>query len=90
MMSLLDLFRSRRESSASTAKERLQIIVSHERTRKIRSNPINLQELKQKLVSVISQYLHIDEQQFSVQLQHDADHSVLEMNVTLPDSVDHH
>ena len=87
-MSLLDLFRSRRESSASTAKERLQIIVSHERTRKLRGNTINLQELKQKLVSVISQYLHIDEQEFSVQLQHDADHSVLEMNVTLPDTVD--
>ena len=87
-MSLLDLFRSRRESSASTAKERLQIIVSHERTRKLRGNTNNLQELKQKLVSVISQYLHIDEQEFSVQLQHDADHSVLEMNVTLPDTVD--
>ena len=87
-MNLLDLFRSKRESSANTAKERLQIIVSHERTRKLRGNTINLQELKQKLVSVISQYLHIDEQQFSVQLQHDADHSVLEMNVTLPESVD--
>jgi cell division topological specificity factor len=87
-MSLLDLFRSRRESSANTAKERLQIIVSHERTRKLRGNTINLQELKQKLVSVISEYLHIDEQQFSVQLQHDADHSVLELNVTLPETVD--
>lgn len=88
-MSLLDLFRSRRVSSASTAKERLQIIVSHERTRQqLRGNAINLQELKQKLVSVISEYLHIDEEQFSVQLQHDADHSVLEMNVTLPDTVD--
>lgn len=89
-MSLLDLFRSRKESSAVTARERLQIIVSHERARKFRANPINLQELKQKLVGVISQYLHIDENQFSVQLQHDADHSILEMNVTLPDSVDHH
>lgn len=87
-MSLLDLFRSRRQSSANIAKERLQIIVSHERTRKLRGNTINLQELKQKLVSVISQYLHIDEQEFSVQLEHDADHSVLEMNVTLPDSVE--
>jgi len=87
-MSLLDLFRSRRPSSANIAKERLQIIVSHERTRKLRGNTINLQELKQKLVSVISEYLHIDEQEFSVQLEHDADHSVLEMNVTLPDSVE--
>lgn len=87
-MNLLDLFRSKRESSANTAKERLQIIVSHERTRKLRGNTINLQELKQKLVSVISQYLHIDEQEFSVQLQHDADHSVLELNVTLPEHVD--
>jgi cell division topological specificity factor len=87
-MNLLDLFRSKRESSANTAKERLQIIVSHERTRKLRANNINLQELKQKLVSVISEYLHINEEEFSVQLQHDADHSILEMNVTLPESVE--
>lgn len=87
-MSLLDIFRSRRVASANTAKERLQIIVSHERARRLQSNSINLQELKQKLVGVISQYLHIDEDQFSVQLQHDTDHSVLELNVTLPESVD--
>ncbi len=87
-MSLLDIFRSRKPNSANLAKERLQIIVSHERTRQLRGNTINLQELKQKLVSVISEYLHINEKEFSVQLQHDADHSVLEMNVTLPDSVE--
>ena len=33
-MSLIDYFKARKKSSASVAKERLQIIVSHERTKR--------------------------------------------------------
>ncbi|MBU1436868.1 MAG: cell division topological specificity factor, partial [Gammaproteobacteria bacterium] len=33
-MSLLDYFRSTKKNTASTAKERLQIIVAHERRRR--------------------------------------------------------
>lgn len=87
-MSLLDLFRSRKTSSANIAKERLQIIVAHERTRALPHNAINFTELKQKLIEVISAYLHLDQQDFNVQLQHDADHSILELNVTLPDKME--
>lgn len=87
-MKLLDLFRSKRDPSANTAKERLQIIVAHERTRSLPHNAIDFTELKQKLIEVISTYLHIDKQDFNVQLQHDADHSILELNVTLPDKMD--
>lgn len=86
-MNLLNLFRSKRESSANIAKERLQIIVAHERTRTV-PNAIDFSELKQKLIEVISTYLHIDKQDFNVQLQHDADHSILELNVTLPDKME--
>lgn len=88
-MSLLDYFRPAKKSSASIAKERLQIIVahSHDRSRKQSADAINLQTLKQKLIEVISTHLNIDEDKFRVQLEHDIDHSVLELNVSLPDEV---
>ncbi len=89
-MSILNYFKfSRNTSSAQTAKERLQIIVAHERIqRKSKNGVINLDELQQKLIGVISEYLQIDQNQVMVELQRDANRSVLELNVTLPDRVE--
>lgn len=85
-MSFMDYFRANRKKSADIAKERLQIIVAHERSRR-GNNPraVNLQLLQQKLVHVISEFFHIDENEFQVELEHDDDRAVLELNVTLPD-----
>lgn len=85
-MSLLDLFKFRRQSSASVAKERLQIIVAHERTKR-HEGQVNLGELQKKLIEVIAEYLHIPSTDVKVELERDADRSVLELNVTLPDAV---
>ena len=85
-MSLLNLFRFRHQSSASIAKERLQIIVAHERVAR-RQGIVNLQELQQKLIHVIAEYLNVSESEVKVQLERNADRSVLELNVTLPDTV---
>ena len=50
-MSFLDYFRSRKNTgSASVAKERLQIIVAHERGR--RDQPDYLPQLQQELLAV--------------------------------------
>lgn len=76
-------------NSAQIAKERLQIIVAHERIKRSPGNPnlVNLQELQQKLIDVIAEYLSIEKDQVNVELQRDANRSVLELNVTLPDNV---
>lgn len=89
-MSLLNYFKFNRTlNTAQTAKERLQIIVAHERVqRKSKNGSINLHELQQKLIGVISEYLQIDQTQVMVELQRDENRSVLELNVTLPDRVD--
>ena len=51
-MSLLDFFRSRKsQNSASIAKERLQIIVAHERGQ--RAQPDYLPQLQKDLLEVI-------------------------------------
>ncbi|MCF6456633.1 MULTISPECIES: cell division topological specificity factor MinE [Pseudoalteromonas] len=83
-MSLLDYFRSQKKTTASLAKERLQIIVAHERSS--RGTPDYLPQLKQDILEVIRKYVHIEQDQVQVQLeQNEDDLAVLELNVTLPD-----
>lgn len=80
-MSLLDYFR--KKNTASIAKERLQIIVAHERAK--RGGGIDLPGLQQKLIEVIADHLHIERNIVKVELEHDESRSILELNVTLPD-----
>lgn len=84
-MNLLDFFRGRRaNNSASIAKERLQIIVAHERGQ--RSQPDYLPQLQQDLLDVIRKYVPIDSDQIQVELANQGNCSILELNITLPDN----
>lgn len=87
-MSLLDYFRSnKKQNTAQLAKERLQIIVAHERSS--RGGPDYLPQLKQDLLDVIRKYVAIDPEQVSVQLDKKGDElSVLELNIMLSDDKD--
>lgn len=81
-MSLLDFFmRPRKENTAKMAKERLQIIVAHERSN--RNGPDYLPQLKQDLLDVIRKYVAISPDQVTVQLDKKDDLSVLELNIML-------
>jgi cell division topological specificity factor len=81
-MSLLDFFmRPRKENTAKMAKERLQIIVAHERS--TRGGPDYLPQLKQDLLDVIRKYVAISPEQVTVQLDKKDDLSVLELNIML-------
>jgi cell division topological specificity factor len=81
-MSLLDFFlRPRKENTARVAKERLQIIVAHERS--TRGGPDYLPQLKQDLLDVIRKYVAISPDQVTVQLDKKDDLSVLELNIML-------
>ncbi len=84
-MSFFDFFlKNRKESTAKTAKERLQIIVAHERSS--RSGPDYLPQLKQDILDVIRKYVEIDPEAVSVQLDKKGDElSVLELNIMLTD-----
>lgn len=84
-MSFLDYFRDRKKttSPASIAKERLQIIVAHERGQ--RTQPDYLPQLQQEIIDVISKYVKIDRDQVHVALDNQDDCSVLELNITLPE-----
>ncbi|MGF1714117.1 cell division topological specificity factor MinE [Photobacterium chitinilyticum] len=84
-MALLEFFRPKKPTTASVAKERLQIIVAERRTAN-QSTPSYLPQLKQDILDVIRKYVEITPEQVSVNLdQKEEDLSVLELNVTLPD-----
>jgi cell division topological specificity factor len=82
-MSLLDYFRSSKPKSAVIAKERLQILVSHERTSK--HQPSYLPELQLELLAVIKKYVNVDQEAISVNYEQDDNQETLELNIILPD-----
>jgi len=82
-MSLLKFLRSgNRQKSANIARERLQIVLSHQRMDDKTSD--FLPKLRNELLTVISKYVNIDKDQINVQLQRTGDCSILELNITLP------
>ncbi|EHK69431.1 MULTISPECIES: cell division topological specificity factor MinE [Pseudomonadaceae] len=83
-MSIFDFFRDRKkQNSASIAKERLQIIVAHERGR--HEQPDYLPQLQKDLLEVIRKYVPIEQDQIQVELENQGSCSILELNITLPD-----
>ncbi|ABM19413.1 MULTISPECIES: cell division topological specificity factor MinE [Marinobacter] len=82
-MSFFDYFRSKKNSTASVAKERLQIIVAHERGQ--REQPDYLPQLQQELLQVIRKYVQISDDMVQVEVDRNDHCSVLELNVTLPE-----
>jgi len=82
-MSLLDYFRSSKTNSASLAKERLQILVAHERSN--RNRPSYLPELQRELLAVIRKYVNVNDDAISVNFEQEGNQETLELNIVLPD-----
>lgn len=82
-MNLLDFFRSSRQPSASIAKERLQILVAHERAE--RSKPDYLIALQRDLLEVIKKYVNVDQDAITVTMEQDENREILELNIVLPE-----
>lgn len=82
-MSLLDYFRKSKPKSAAIAKERLQILVAHERT--ARNRPSYLPQLQRELLDVIRKYVNVDQDAISVNFEQDENQETLELNIVLPD-----
>ncbi len=87
-MSLLEAFlrRQRRQpsgSSAAIARERLQIIVTHQRAGQ--NDPGYIPAMKQDILEVIRKYVHVGEEHVNINFENHDDVSILELNVTLPE-----
>lgn len=81
-MSIFNYLR-KRNTTANVAKERLQIIISHERSK--RNTPDYWPKLQEEILAVIAKYIPIDRDQVSVNLERMGDSAVLELNVTMPE-----
>ena len=82
-MSLLDYFKISKAGSASIAKERLQILVAHERSS--RNQPSYLPQLQRELLEVIKKYINVDQEAISFNFEQDESQETLELNIVLPD-----
>jgi cell division topological specificity factor len=86
-MSLLSFFLGEKKQTAPLAKERLQIILAHERTGRGGASPDYLPALQRELVAVISKYVSIRPEDIKVLLDKHDNLDVLEVKIELPDSV---
>ncbi len=83
-MALLDFFKQNRKSgSAAKAKERLQILVAHDRAG---PGPSYLPQLQRDLIKVIRKYVHVDQDAVNVRVEQEGNQEILELNIVLPDS----
>ncbi len=76
------LRRSPAASSAATAKERLQILLAHER--QDRSRPDYLPLLQKDILEVVKKYVQVASEKVQIKLQRGAEISTLEIDIDLP------
>lgn len=82
-MSLLNYFKTSKPKTASLAKERLQILIAHERN--MQNQPSYLPELQKDLLAVIQKYIEVDQDAVSVNFDSDDEQETLELNIILPE-----
>ncbi len=83
-MSFLSFFLGEKKKTATVAKERLQIILAHERNGR-HGNPDYLPALQRELVAVITKYIAINPDDIKVSLERQDNLDVLEVKIELPD-----
>ena len=85
-MSLLSFLLGEKKKTASVAKERLQIILAHERGARNLDAPDYLPALQRELMAVISKYINIHPDDIKVILEREDNLEVLEVKIELPDA----
>jgi cell division topological specificity factor len=86
-MSLLKLLSGQNSKSASVAKERLQLIIAHERSG-LSNKPDFLPALQRELVAVVAKYVSVDLDDIKISLEKQGNYEVLEVNIFLPENSD--
>ena len=84
-MGFLTFLLGEKKRTAGVAKERLQLILAHERNGRSRS-PDYLADLQRELVAVIAKYVAIDPNDIKVMMERQGDLEVLEVKIELPEA----
>ena len=85
-MSLLSLLLGEKKKTASVARERLQIILAHERSGRGAAKPDYLPALQRELLAVISKYVSINAEDIKVHFERQDNLEVLEVKIELPEA----
>ena len=84
--SWLGVFKREQKTTASLAKERLQLIVAHQRSG--RANGLDfMPRLQEELLAVIRRYVTVGDDAVKMNVERDGGLEVLELNITLPETV---
>jgi cell division topological specificity factor len=81
-MTLFNLFR--RRSSAPIARERLQILLAHERSARGKSDLLGI--LREEILAVIAKHVTVDHDNVRVRMDRGANVSTLEIDVEIPNA----
>jgi len=74
--------RKAKDNSAQTAKERLQILLAHERSDAARAD--RLPRLQRDIMEVVKRHMEIDSDSVDIKVQRGDDISTIEINIELP------
>lgn len=86
-MKLLDFLRPRK-NTAQQAKERLQIIVSHQRYMRNEDNslqPFLMEQMKNEILEVVQKYVRIEPEDVNTDLTRDGEMEILALSINLAD-----
>ena len=84
-MDWLKFFRGEPRNTASTAKERLKVVVAHQREGRL-GGPSYLPRLRAEILDVVRKYVQVPDSAVNVNVQREDGLEVLEMNIALPDA----
>ena len=82
-MSIFDLFTRKR--SAPVARERLQVLLAHERVLNGRADLAAV--LQEEILAVIAKHIQIDRDKVNVKLDRGSSVSTLEIDIEMPENV---
>ena len=81
-MNMLSLFRKKK--SAPTARERLQVLLTHERAWAGQSDLVTL--LREEILAVITRHVHVDQDDVRVTMDRGETMSTLEIDIQIPNA----
>ena len=82
-MSIFNLFR--KQTSAPTARERLQVLLAHERASVGQSDLVAI--LREEILAVIAKHVEIDDERVSVKMERGEHVPTLEVDIEIPVTV---
>ncbi len=83
-MDWLKFFRGETKNTANLAKDRLKVVVAHQREGRM-GGPTYLPRLREEILDVVRKYVQVPDNAVNINVQREDGLEVLEMNIALPD-----